>query len=191
MGPILSKVKLLALGWAKLRPCGHILGPSCGAPGRCLRDPTEKKYRPRWQVPEAQFQGCSPQAARSRGSLPRLPPDAGKAAVQGYQRRCGGFEGAWTLPSGPYRKEVQAEVLTQARLRCRTRQRSHGETLWICLASATVSPCGVPGAAPPRRQLGQGRRICIQYIYILSYLSYTTFQFSVGLERSKPTSCFR
>ena len=96
---------------ARLR-CRGTKGAAEGlrAPGRCLRDPTEKKCRPRWQVPEAQFQGCSPQAARSRGSLPRLPPDAGKAAVQGYQRRCGGLEGAWTLPSGPYRKEVQAEV---------------------------------------------------------------------------------
>ena len=58
----------------------------------------------------------------------------------------------------------------------RERQRSHGEALWICLAWATVSPCGVPGAAPPRRQLGRGRRIIF---HIMECIIHTLYKYSV------------
>ena len=74
-----------------------------------------------------------------------------------------------TLPSGAHRTVAwhvpkACRLVSQRRvsgLGAKRQRRRHGETLWICLAWATVSPCGVPGAAPPRRQLGRGRRIFI------------------------------
>ena len=52
------------------------------------------------------------------------------------------------------------------------------------LLGLTVSPCGVPGAAPPRRQLGRGRRIQVHRVE-------AAWRCLETLERETPEHVFR
>ena len=45
------------------------------------------------------------------------------------------------------------------------------DTLWICLLGNCFT-CGVPGAAPPRRQLGRGRRITVSKDKAMTHISH-------------------
>ena len=95
-------------GKAAMQEWAKGAGKGLRAPGRHLRGPKEKRCRPRWQLPEAQFyKAAVHRAARSRGSLPRLPPDVGKATMQEWAKGAG-------------------KGLRQARLRCRSRPKALG-----------------------------------------------------------------